>query len=36
MYSGVKLWNDIDTEIRNSENVQTFKFKYKKAHFTSS
>ena len=34
MYSGVKLWNDLDTEIRNSVNVQTFKFKYKKAYFT--
>ena len=36
MYSGVELWNDKFSEIRNSANVQTFKFKYKKAYFTSS
>ena len=34
MYSGVKLRKDLDTEIRNSVNVQTSKFKYKKAYFT--
>ena len=34
MYNGVKLWNDIDIEIRNSVNVQSFKQKYKSVYFT--
>lgn len=33
MYSGVKLWNDIDPEIRNSVNVHIFKQQYKSVYF---
>ena len=33
MYSGVKLWNDIDPEIRNSINVHIFKQQYKSVYF---
>jgi len=32
-YSGVQLWNNIDTEIRNSVNVQIFKRQYKSVYF---
>ena len=33
IYNGVKLWNNIDAEIKNSPNVQTFKRKYKSVYF---
>ena len=32
-YSGVKLWNKIDIDIRNSLNVQSFKRNYKHTYF---
>lgn len=33
IYNGVKLWNNIDAEIRNSVNVQLFKHRYKSVYF---
>ena len=32
-YSGVQLWNNIDIDIRNSVNVQSFKQQYKRSYF---
>ena len=32
-YNGVKLWNNIDVQIRNSMNVQIFKQQYKGTYF---
>ena len=33
-YNGVKLWNDLDVQIRNSVNIQVFKCQYKSTYFT--
>ena len=32
-YNGVKLWNSIDVNLRNSMNVQLFKHRYKRTYF---
>ena len=34
VYNGVKLWNDLDVQIRNSVNMQVFKCQYKSTYFT--
>ena len=36
MYSGVKLWNEIDSDIRSSVNIQLFKQNYKNVYFKYS
>ena len=33
MYNGVKLWNEIESGIRNSVNVEIFKQNYKTVYF---
>ena len=32
-YNGVKMWNTIDVQLRNSDNVQVFKQQYKSTYF---
>jgi len=32
-YSGVQLWNNLDIDLRNSNNVQSFKKQFKRSYF---